>query len=64
MISQRGIAYIHLIYELMPAGNMQEVIHFQERHLPEEFIKKARNIFKGSIIWCGGFSKSSAQLEK
>jgi N-ethylmaleimide reductase len=60
-LDKRGISYIHLIYELMPAGNMQEVIHFKERHLPEEFVKKARNIFKGAIIWCGGFTKDSAQ---
>ena len=61
-LNRRGIAYIHLLYQLMPIGNMQEVTKFEETHLPDEFVKKARDIFKGTIIWCGGFTKDSAQL--
>lgn len=60
-LNRRGIAYIHLLYQLMPKGNMQEVTTFEETHLPDEFVKKTRAIFKGAIIWCGGFTKHSAQ---
>ncbi|CAC9975446.1 alkene reductase [Flavobacterium panici] len=59
-LNRRGIAYIHLLYQLMPIGNMQEVTKFEETHLPDEFVKKTREIFKGSIIWCGSFTKDSA----
>ena len=61
-LNRRGIAYIHLLYQLMPVGNMQEVTKFEETHLPDEFVKKTRDIFKGTIIWCGSFTKDAAQL--
>jgi N-ethylmaleimide reductase len=61
-LNRRGIAYIHLLYQLMPVGNMQEVTKFEEMHLPDEFVKKTRDIFKGTIIWCGSFTKDAAQL--
>lgn len=40
---------------------MQQVTAFKETHLPDEFVKKARELFKGTIIWCGGFTRDSAQ---
>ncbi len=40
---------------------MEQVTEFQETHLPDEFVKKTRDTFKGAIIWCGGFTKESAQ---
>ncbi|MRG43931.1 alkene reductase [Chitinophaga sp. SYP-B3965] len=60
-LNRRGIAYIHLLYELMPDGNMQEANFNEQRHLPDEFVKRTRNIFTGAIIWCGSFDKASAQ---
>jgi N-ethylmaleimide reductase len=60
-LNRRGIAYIHLLYELMPTGNMQEAIFDEQRHLPDEFVKRTRNVFTGTIIWCGSFNKASAQ---
>ncbi|KIC93555.1 alkene reductase [Flavihumibacter solisilvae] len=60
-LNRRGIAYIHLLYQLLPKGNMQEVTKFEEMHLPDEFVATVREIFKGAIIWCGGFTKESAQ---
>lgn len=60
-LNRRGVAYIHLLYELMPKGNMQEVTEFNERHLPDEFVRKTRNLFTGAIIWCGSFNKESAE---
>jgi N-ethylmaleimide reductase len=61
-LNRRGIAYLHLLYQLMPKGNMEEVAKFEETHLPDEFVKKTRDIFNGAIIWCGGFTKDSAQV--
>ena len=61
-LQQRGIGYIHLLYELMPVGNMEQVAVFNERHLPDDFVKKTREIFKGTIIWCGSFTKDAAQV--
>ncbi|KAA2240332.1 alkene reductase [Chitinophaga agrisoli] len=58
-LSRRGIAYIHLLYELLPKGNMQDAV-FDHQHLPDEFLKKTRECFTGSIIWCGSFNKESA----
>jgi N-ethylmaleimide reductase len=60
-LQQRGIAYIHLLYELLPSGNMEQVAVFNEQHLPDDFVKKTREIFKGAIIWCGSFTKDTAQ---
>jgi N-ethylmaleimide reductase len=60
-LQQRGIAYIHLLYELLPSGNMEQVAVFNEQHLPNDFVKKTREIFKGAIIWCGSFTKDTAQ---
>lgn len=61
-LQQRGVGYIHLLYELMPSGNMEQVTVFNERHLPDEFVKKMRDIFKGAIIWCGSFTKDAAHI--
>jgi N-ethylmaleimide reductase len=61
-LSRRGIGYIHLLYQLMPKGNMEQVTKFQEMYLPDEFVKKTRDIFQGAIIWCGGFTKDAAQI--
>lgn len=60
-LQKRGIAYIHLLYELLPSGNMEQVAVFNEQHLPDSFVKKTREIFKGAIIWCGSFTKEKAQ---
>jgi N-ethylmaleimide reductase len=60
-VQKRGVAYIHLLYELLPLGNMEQVTVFEERHLPDNFVKKTREIFKGAIIWCGSFTRDSAQ---
>lgn len=55
-LSRSGIAYIHLVYELMPAGNMESA-EFKERHIDHALLTKVRAIFPGAIIWCGGFTK-------
>lgn len=57
----RGVAYLHLIYELMPTGNM-ETAEFKQNHVPHAVLAKIRAAFPGAIIWCGGFtSGESAQ---
>ncbi|WP_353718946.1 alkene reductase [Dyadobacter sp. 676] len=60
-LDRRGIAYLHLLYQLMPAGNMEEVTKFEETNLPDYFVKKVRDEFRGAIIWCGSFDKETAE---
>jgi N-ethylmaleimide reductase len=50
----RGVAYIHLLYELLPDGNMESA-EFKPRHLDHALLAKARAVFPGAFIWCGGF---------
>lgn len=60
-LGSRGVAYIHLVYELMPTANM-ETAQFENRHLNHVLLAKVRRAFPGAIIWCGGFtSRESAQ---
>jgi N-ethylmaleimide reductase len=58
-LGRRGVAYLHLIYELMPTGNM-ETAEFQARHLDHGLLTKVRATFPGAIIWCGGFDNRAA----
>jgi N-ethylmaleimide reductase len=52
---------MHLVYELMPAGNM-ETAEFKKHHVDHAVLAKVRAAFPGTIIWCGGFtSRDSAQ---
>jgi len=53
-LGRRGAAYLHLIYELMPTGNM-ETAEFQARYIDHGLLAKVRASFPGAIIWCGGF---------
>jgi N-ethylmaleimide reductase len=56
-----GVAYLHLVYELMPEANM-EVAQFKTNHLDHALLRKIRKAFSGAIIWCGGFTdRKSAQ---
>ena len=60
-LGRRGVAYMHLIYELMPAGNM-ETAQFESRYIDHALLAKVRAAFPGAIIWCGGFnSREGAQ---
>jgi len=52
---RRGVAYIHLLYELLPDGNMESA-EFKPRHLDHTLLAKARAVFPGAFIWCGGFT--------
>lgn len=54
-LGHRGVAYIHLLYELLPEGNM-ETAEFAPRHLDHGLLAKARALFPGAFIWCGGFT--------
>jgi N-ethylmaleimide reductase len=54
-LGRRGVAYIHLVYQLMPTGNMESA-EFEERHLSHALLAKVRAVFPGAIIWCGGFT--------
>jgi N-ethylmaleimide reductase len=54
-LGRRGVAYIHLLYELLPDGNMESA-EFKPRHLDHALLAKARILFPGTFIWCGGFT--------
>ena len=53
-LGRLGVAYLHLVYELMPEANM-EVAEFKSNHLDHELLSRVRAVFPGAIIWCGGF---------
>ena len=60
-LGRRGVAYMHLVYELMPKGNMESAT-FEKLHLDHAVLAKVRAAFPGAIIWCGGFtSREGAQ---
>jgi N-ethylmaleimide reductase len=60
-LGRRGAAYMHLVYELMPVGNM-ESSEFKKHHIDHAVLAKVRAAFPGTIIWCGGFtSREDAQ---
>ena len=54
-LTRRGVAYMHLVYQLMPPANM-ETAEFEDRHLDHELLAKVRAVFPRAIIWCGGFT--------
>ncbi|WSG99532.1 alkene reductase (plasmid) [Rhizobium johnstonii] len=54
-LGRRGVAYVHLLYELLPDGNMESAA-FESRHLDHALLTKARAVFPGAFIWCGGFT--------
>jgi N-ethylmaleimide reductase len=49
-----------MLYQLMPSGNMAER-EFNETHLNDSLVQKVREAFHGAIIWCGGFTKGTAE---
>ena len=61
-LGRRGVAYLHLVYQLMPTGNM-ETIEFKEHYISRALLARVRAAFPGTIIWAGGFTdRESAQL--
>jgi N-ethylmaleimide reductase len=60
-LGRRGVAYLNLVYELMPAGNMESA-EFEQQHVDHALLAKVRAAFPGAIIWGGGFAgRASAQ---
>jgi N-ethylmaleimide reductase len=59
-LGRRGIAYLHLVYQLMPTGNVEDS-SFDQPHLSDALVRKVREGFTGSLIWCGGFSGTTVQ---
>lgn len=54
-LGRRGAAYMHLVYELMPTGNMESA-EFKKHHVDHAVLARVRAAFPGAIIWCGGFT--------
>jgi N-ethylmaleimide reductase len=59
-LSHRRVGYLHLLYQLLPSGNMQES-DFQEGHLSDDLVREVREAFQGTLILCGGFTRDTAQ---
>jgi N-ethylmaleimide reductase len=60
-LGRRGAAYMHVVYELMPKGNMESA-EFKKHYIDHAVLAKVRAAFPGAIIWCGGFtSREGAQ---
>ena len=59
-LDRRGVAYIHLVHELMPPGNLTAA-EFKPRRLSDALTRQVREAFRGAIIWAGGFDGVSAQ---
>ncbi|MFJ3368371.1 alkene reductase [Pseudomonas sp. NPDC086251] len=59
-LDRRNIAYVHLVYQLMPSGNMNSS-DFNQHHLSDALVQNIRSLYKGTIIWCGGFDKVSGK---
>jgi N-ethylmaleimide reductase len=59
-LSRRQVGYLHLVYELMPTGNVQDN-EFTKTHLDDSLVRRVRENFRGAIIWAGGFTKDTAQ---
>ncbi|MGL4962785.1 MAG: alkene reductase [Inquilinus sp.] len=54
-LGRREVAYLHLVYQLMPTGNM-ETGEFKEHYVSHAVLAQVRATFPGAIIWCGGFT--------
>jgi N-ethylmaleimide reductase len=55
-LGRRGVAYVHLVYELLPTGNMETGEFNPPEYLDHALLAKARAVFPGAFIWCGGFT--------
>jgi N-ethylmaleimide reductase len=58
-LSRRDVAYLHVVYQLMPAGNVEGAA-FTGTNLSDDLVRKIRAAFRGKLIWCGGFDKETA----
>jgi N-ethylmaleimide reductase len=58
-LARRGVAYMHLVYELMPAGNM-ETAEFKKHHLDHAVLAKVRAAFSGASSGAAASSTSKA----
>jgi N-ethylmaleimide reductase len=59
-LNRRGVAYLHLVYQLMPSGNVNDST-FDQANLSDELIFRIRDVFRGTLILCGGFDKRTAE---
>lgn len=59
-LDRRKVAYLHLVYRQMPAGNL-EGAEFVDNKLSENLMRKVRQAFSGSLMLAGGFNANNAQ---
>ena len=54
-LGRRGVAYMHLVYELIPTDNMNTAVS-NKLLVDRALLAKVRAAFPGAIIWCGSFT--------
>jgi N-ethylmaleimide reductase len=59
-LNRRGVGYLHVVYQSLPAGNVEDG-DFNEADLSGEVVWTVRKAFGGTLVWCGGFTRDSAQ---
>jgi len=58
-LGRRGVGYVHLVYQLMPSGNVEDS-SFDNSALSTDLVTRVREAFPGTVIWCGGFDGETA----
>jgi N-ethylmaleimide reductase len=59
-LSERQIAYLHVVYQFMPAGNVSDS-EFNQENLSPAVVAQIRAAFSPTLLWCGGFTRGTAQ---
>jgi N-ethylmaleimide reductase len=59
-LDRRAIAYLHIVYQFMPSGNVEGGT-FSEDNLSADLVARVRAAFRRTLIWCGGFTRDTAQ---
>jgi N-ethylmaleimide reductase len=59
-LSARNIAYLHVVYQYMPSGNVSDG-EFSQENLSPALVAQVRATFLSTLIMCGGFSGYTAQ---
>ena len=59
-LDRRKVAYLHIVYQFMPSGNVSDG-EFSQENLSPALVAKVRAAFRFTLIWCGGFGGYTAQ---
>jgi N-ethylmaleimide reductase len=59
-LNQREIAYLHIVYQFLPSGNVSDS-EFSHENLSPGLVARIRAAFHPTLLWCGGFSGDTAK---